>query len=53
MGDSPETDIAGAQAAGVRAVLVDRAGTAADTEGVERIFTLEGLDELLLAPSAR
>ena len=51
VGDSPETDVAGAQAAGVRAVLVDRAGTAADSEGVERIFTLEGLDKLLLAPS--
>ena len=47
VGDSPETDVAAAQAAGVRAVLVDRAGTAADSEGVERIFTLEGLDELL------
>jgi putative hydrolase of the HAD superfamily len=52
VGDSPETDVAGAQAAGVRAVLVDRAGTAADSEGVERIFTLEGLDKLLLAPSS-
>ena len=53
MGDSPETDVAGAQAAGVRAVLVDRAGAAADIEGVERIFTLEGLDELVLAPLPR
>jgi putative hydrolase of the HAD superfamily len=52
VGDSPETDVAGAQAAGVRAVLVDRAGTAAESEGVERIFTLEGLDQLLLAPSS-
>jgi putative hydrolase of the HAD superfamily len=52
VGDSPETDVAGAQAAGVRAVLLDRAGTTADTEGVERIFTLEGLDKLLLAPSS-
>ncbi len=52
VGDSPETDVAAAQAAGVRAVLVDRAGTAADTEGVERIFTLQGLDELVLAPPA-
>ena len=31
----------------MRPVLIDRAGTAADSEGVERIFTLEGLDELL------
>jgi putative hydrolase of the HAD superfamily len=50
VGDSPETDVAGAQAAGVRPVLLDRAGTAADTPGVERIFTLEGLDELVRAP---
>ena len=50
VGDSPETDVAGAQAAGVRAVLVDRAGTASDIPGVERIFTLDGLDELLRAP---
>ena len=53
VGDSPETDVAGAQAAGVRAVLVDRAGTAADSEGVERIFTLEGLDQLLPPFSTR
>jgi putative hydrolase of the HAD superfamily len=53
VGDSPETDVAAAQAAGVRAVLVDRTGTASDIAGVERIFTLEGLDELLLEPSSR
>ena len=53
VGDSPETDVAGAQAAGVRAVLVDRTGTASDMVGVERIFTLEGLEKLLLAPSSR
>jgi len=51
VGDSPETDVAGARAAGVRAVLVDRMGTASDIPGVERIFTLEGLDELLRPPS--
>lgn len=50
VGDSPETDVAGAQAAGVRAVLVDRTGTASDVPGVERILTLDGLDELLRAP---
>ena len=50
VGDSPETDVAGARAAGVRAVLVDRTGTASDIPGVERIFTLDGLDELLRAP---
>jgi FMN phosphatase YigB (HAD superfamily) len=53
VGDSPETDVAGAQAAGVRAVLLDRTGTAADVAGAERIFTLEGLEKLLLAPSSR
>jgi len=50
VGDSPETDVAGARAAGVRAVLVDRAGTASDVPGVERISTLDGLDQLLRAP---
>jgi len=51
VGDSPETDVAGARAAGVRAVLIDRTGAASDIPGVERIFTLDGLDELLRAPS--
>jgi putative hydrolase of the HAD superfamily len=51
VGDSPETDIAGAQRAGLRAVLVDRAAAAPDQEGVERILTLENLDELLAAPA--
>ena len=51
VGDSPETDIAGAQRSGLRAVLVDRLGSAPDVEGVERISTLEGLDELLAAPA--
>jgi putative hydrolase of the HAD superfamily len=52
VGDSPETDIAGAQGAGIRAVLVDRAAAAPDQEGVERIFTLENLEELLAAPTS-
>jgi putative hydrolase of the HAD superfamily len=51
VGDSPETDIAGAQGAGLRAVLVDRAAAAPEQEGVERIFTLENLEELL-APAS-
>jgi putative hydrolase of the HAD superfamily len=51
VGDSPETDIAGAQGAGLRAVLVDRTATAPEQEGVERIFTLENLEELLAAPA--
>ena len=53
VGDSLETDVAAAQAAGVRAVLVDRTGTMSESPGVERIFTLEGLDELLAAPASR
>jgi putative hydrolase of the HAD superfamily len=52
VGDSPETDVAAAEAAGVRPVLLDRLSTAAEIPGVERLFTLEGLDELLLAPSS-
>jgi putative hydrolase of the HAD superfamily len=52
VGDSPETDIAGAQGAGLRAVLVDRTATAPEQEGVERIFTLENLEELLAAPAS-
>jgi putative hydrolase of the HAD superfamily len=51
VGDSPETDIAGALGAGVRAVLVDRAGRGPVQEGVERIPTLENLEELLAAPA--
>ena len=50
VGDSPETDVAGALGAGLRPVLVDRAATAEPAEGVERIFTLEGLAELITPP---
>ena len=47
VGDSPETDIAGAVRAGVRAVLIDRPASAdADDDG-ERIFTLDNLHDLL------
>ena len=52
VGDSPETDVAAAEAAGVRPVLVDRLGTAPEVSGIERLSTLEGLDELLPAPSS-
>jgi putative hydrolase of the HAD superfamily len=41
-GDSPEADVAGALAAGVRPVLVDRDGGAAGPR-VARISTLDGL----------
>ncbi len=45
VGDSIETDIAGARAAGVRAVLIARAGGA--PEGVEAIRSLEELPSLI------
>jgi putative hydrolase of the HAD superfamily len=51
VGDSPETDIAGAQRAGLRAVLIDRTAAAPEQEGVERIFSLENLEELLAPPA--
>ncbi|MEU3777766.1 HAD family hydrolase [Streptomyces sp. NPDC032472] len=46
VGDSPATDIAGAHAAGVRAVLLDRTGRQSDP-GVETIATLAQLPRLL------
>jgi len=53
VGDSLETDIAAAKAAGVRGLLLDRTGADVSEPDVERIFTLEGLDAFLLAPSPR
>jgi putative hydrolase of the HAD superfamily len=52
VGDSPETDVAGARAAGVRPVLLDRMGTGAGDAGVDRISTLAELDKLLLATAS-
>jgi putative hydrolase of the HAD superfamily len=50
VGDSPDVDVAGARAAGLRAVLLDR--SAASTERVpEKIFSLADLVALVL-PSA-
>ncbi len=46
VGDSFENDVAGARAAGVRAVLIARDGTAA-TPGVEMIRSLSELFSLL------
>jgi putative hydrolase of the HAD superfamily len=46
VGDSPETDVAGASAAGLRPILIDRAGTAS-TADAERIHSLSELAELL------
>lgn len=52
VGDSPETDIAGARSAGLRAVLIDRSPSIGDSGDVETIPSLEGLPELIPA-SAR
>jgi putative hydrolase of the HAD superfamily len=47
VGDSLDTDVAGGQAAGIRSVLLDRTGAAADNTGVERIVTLDNVPELM------
>ncbi|MBV9213896.1 MAG: HAD-IA family hydrolase [Actinobacteria bacterium] len=47
VGDSPENDVAGAEAAGIRPVLVDRAGGRRDLDAVPVIATLEELPALL------
>ena len=52
VGDSLETDIAGARSAGLRAVLMDRSPSIGDSGDVETIPSLEGLPELIPA-SAR
>jgi putative hydrolase of the HAD superfamily len=49
VGDSLETDVRGARAAGLRALLLQRSGAHADDPGVERIFGLEELAELITA----
>jgi putative hydrolase of the HAD superfamily len=47
VGDSLEVDVAGARAAGIRSVLIDRGATGGDVDDVERIFTLDGLPALM------
>jgi putative hydrolase of the HAD superfamily len=49
VGDSLETDVAGARAAGLRALLIDRSGSLEAGE-VERIHSLGDLLSLVLAP---
>jgi putative hydrolase of the HAD superfamily len=49
VGDSLETDVRGARAAGVRALLLDRLAAAGKVEDVERIFSLADLLELVEA----
>jgi putative hydrolase of the HAD superfamily len=50
VGDSLETDVAGAQAAGIPAVLLDRVGTAPPGAGVEKVESLSDVVSLV-APS--
>jgi putative hydrolase of the HAD superfamily len=47
VGDSPETDIAGARAAGLRAVLIDRGTAPVEAGGPARIYSLDDLLELI------
>jgi putative hydrolase of the HAD superfamily len=56
VGDSPQIDVAGGRAAGMRAVLIDRGPSPATAPAagaeVERIFSLEALQDLVWAPIA-
>jgi putative hydrolase of the HAD superfamily len=52
-GDSPDADVAGALAAGLRAVLVARDGTPAVPEGVPVIRSLAELPGLCQYPQPR
>jgi putative hydrolase of the HAD superfamily len=49
VGDSLETDVAGARAAGIRSLMLDRHPRAAEAEEVERIISLTDMLELLQA----
>lgn len=51
VGDSLEEDWAGARAAGLEALLVDREGRYADQPGIEKITSLEGVLDYLSVPS--
>jgi putative hydrolase of the HAD superfamily len=48
VGDSLDTDVAGGRAAGIRSVFLDRRASGPEIIGVERIFTLDNLPELLV-----
>lgn len=50
VGDSPETDVGGARAAGIRAVLLDRSGTARGGSEVERVESLTDVVSLVAPP---
>jgi putative hydrolase of the HAD superfamily len=47
VGDSPSEDCEGARAAGLRAVLIDRAGRHADRPGLVRVDSLAALPEVI------
>ncbi len=47
VGNSVKSDIGGAQAAGIRAVLIDRGDIHGADDSITPDFTIEGLDELL------
>lgn len=47
VGDAPEEDAAGARAAGLRAVLIDRGGRHADRPDVVRVTSLTALPDLV------
>ena len=47
VGDSPVEDAEGARAAGLRAVLIDRAGRHADRPGIARVDSLAALPEMI------
>jgi putative hydrolase of the HAD superfamily len=47
VGDSLDIDVEGGRAAGIRSVLLDRAASAGEPGGVERIFTLDNLPALM------
>ena len=51
VGDAPVEDVEGARAAGLRAVLVDRAGRHADPPGALRVSTLAAVVEAVDRPS--
>jgi putative hydrolase of the HAD superfamily len=52
VGDSLETDVAGAQAAGIRAVLLDRGATGPADASIEKIGSLSDILALVAPPSS-
>ena len=49
VGDSLETDVLGARAAGLRALLLERGGAESGSDGEERVFSLHEVVELVEA----